>query len=68
MAVQFAYGVATGSLGLISDSIHMLFDCFALAVGLTASIMSKWPPSARFPYGYAMVDPLAGLGNGVFLM
>ena len=68
MLVQLAYGVATGSLGLLSDSIHMLFDCLALAVGLAAAVMSKWPPSARFPYGYGKVDTLAGFANGVFLM
>ncbi|EGE06920.1 CDF zinc transporter [Trichophyton equinum CBS 127.97] len=68
MVVQLTYGVVTGSLGLLSDSIHMLFDCFALAVGLAAAVMSKWPPSSRFPYGYGKIDTLAGFGNGVFLM
>ncbi|KAF3482615.1 zinc transporter zitB [Arthroderma uncinatum] len=68
MVVQLTYGIVTGSLGLLSDSIHMLFDCFALAVGLAAAVMSKWPPSSRFPYGYGKIDTLAGFGNGVFLM
>jgi zinc transporter 5/7 len=68
MLVQMAYGIITGSLGLLSDSVHMLFDCCALAVGLAAAIMSKWPPSARFPYGYGKIDTLAGFANGVFLM
>ncbi|EDN04968.1 predicted protein [Histoplasma mississippiense (nom. inval.)] len=68
MLVQLSYGILTGSLGLLSDSIHMLFDCFALAVGLCAAVMSKWPPSVRFPYGYGKVDTLAGFANGIFLM
>lgn len=68
MAVQFTYGYVTGSLGLISDSIHMFFDCVALVVGVSAAVMSKWPPSAKFPYGYGKIDTLAGLGNGIFLM
>ncbi|KAK2749099.1 putative zinc transporter msc2 [Onygenales sp. PD_40] len=68
MLVQLTYGILTGSLGLLSDSIHMLFDCFALAVGLCAAVMSKWPPSVRFPYGYGKVDTLAGFANGIFLM
>ncbi|PGH00229.1 hypothetical protein GX51_05926 [Blastomyces parvus] len=68
MLVQMSYGILTGSLGLLSDSIHMLFDCFALAVGLSAAVMSKWPPSVRFPYGYGKIDTLAGFANGVFLM
>lgn len=68
MLVQTFYGLATGSLGLLSDSIHMFFDCLALVVGLCASVMSKWPPSPRFPYGYGKMDTLAGFANGIFLM
>ena len=68
MVVQSTYGYLTGSLGLISDSIHMFFDCVALFVGLCAAVMSKWPPSIKFPYGYGKIDTLAGLGNGLFLM
>ncbi|KAI9823846.1 MAG: putative zinc transporter msc2 [Phylliscum demangeonii] len=68
MLVQTFYGVATGSLGLLSDSIHMLFDCLALLVGLCAAVMSKWPPSVRFPYGLGKMDTLAGFANGIFLM
>ncbi|KAI9782425.1 MAG: putative zinc transporter msc2 [Peltula sp. TS41687] len=68
MLVQTFYGIATGSLGLLSDSIHMLFDCLALFVGLCAAVMSKWPPSMRFPYGLGKMDTLAGFANGIFLM
>ena len=68
MLVQSTYGILTGSLGLISDSIHMFFDCFALLIGLCAAVMSKWPPSVKYPYGYGKMDTLAGFGNGIFLM
>ncbi|KAH0541475.1 hypothetical protein FGG08_004085 [Glutinoglossum americanum] len=68
MLIQTFYGIATGSLGLLSDSIHMLFDCLALLVGLCAAVMSKWPPSMRFPYGLGKMDTLAGFANGIFLM
>ncbi|KAF2743911.1 hypothetical protein M011DRAFT_471036 [Sporormia fimetaria CBS 119925] len=68
MMVQFFYGFVSGSLGLLTDSIHMLFDCAGLAVGLAAAVMSKWPPNARFPYGYGKIDTLSGFANGVFLM
>jgi len=68
MFVQFTYGFITGSLGLLTDSIHMLFDCAGLAVGLAAAIMSKWPPSLNFPYGYGKVDSLSGFANGIFLV
>ena len=68
MLVQTFYGIATGSLGLLSDSIHMFFDCLALVVGLCAAVMSKWPPTTKFPYGFGKMDTLAGFANGIFLM
>ena len=68
MAVQAFYGYVTDSLGLLSDSIHMFFDCVALAVGLFAAVASKWPPSERFPYGFGKIETLSGFGNGVFLI
>lgn len=68
MLVQLSYGFLTGSLGLLSDSIHMFFDCLALVVGLCAAVMSKWPPNVQFPYGYGKVDTLSGFANGIFLM
>ncbi|KAF1984431.1 hypothetical protein K402DRAFT_455895 [Aulographum hederae CBS 113979] len=68
MVVQFFYGFVSGSLGLLTDSIHMLFDCAGLAVGLAAAVMSKWPPSINFPYGYGKIENLSGFANGIFLM
>ncbi|CAG8541720.1 15375_t:CDS:10 [Funneliformis caledonium] len=68
MFVQMVYGIWTNSLGLISDAIHMFFDCLALAVGLFAAIMSKWPENNKFTYGYGRIETLSGFANGVFLI
>lgn len=68
MTIQAFYGFLTDSLGLLSDSIHMFFDCLALALGLFAAVSSKWPSSERFPYGFSKIESLSGFGNGVFLM
>ena len=40
MFVELIYGYWSGSLGLISDAFHMLFDCVALFIGLVASYIS----------------------------
>ncbi|KAI0716022.1 cation efflux family-domain-containing protein [Cerioporus squamosus] len=68
MMVQMSYGVWTNSLGLISDAIHMAFDCMAIAVGLIASVMARWPPNERFTYGYGRIETLSGFANGIFLI
>ncbi|KAJ9106145.1 hypothetical protein QFC21_001287 [Naganishia friedmannii] len=76
MFVQLMWGVWTNSLGLISDAIHMAFDCVALGVGLFASVMATWESDATFTYGYVLerrrvysrVQTLSGFANGVFLI
>ena len=53
--VELGYGMWINSLGLISDGIHMLFDCSALVMGLCASVMAQWKPSKTFPYGWEIL-------------
>ena len=68
MLVQGVYGYLSGSLGLLSDTVHMFFDCLGLVVGLGAAIASKWPTSPDWPYGWGKLNTLSGFGNGIFLM
>ena len=50
--VELLYGVWTNSLGLISDSFHMFFDCSALVVGLIASLIVRKNPNEKYSYGF----------------
>ncbi|KAJ1980453.1 hypothetical protein H4R35_001116 [Dimargaris xerosporica] len=68
MFVQLIYGVWSNSLGLISDAIHMLFDCLALGIGLVASILRHRPADHRFTLGYGRIEVLSGFANGVLLL
>ena len=68
MFIQGVYGYLTGSLGLLSDTVHMFFDCAALGVGLVATLLSERQASLEYPYGFAKIDALAGFGNGVLLL
>lgn len=68
MGVQLVWGVWTNSLGLISDAIHMFFDCAAIGMGLFASVMSTWGQDQVFTYGYNRVETLSGFSNGIFLI
>ena len=45
--VELLYGVWTNSLGLISDSFHMFFDCTALLAGLAATVIAR--SARKFP-------------------
>ncbi|XP_076341601.1 proton-coupled zinc antiporter SLC30A5-like isoform X2 [Tachypleus tridentatus] len=66
--IELLYGVWTNSLGLISDGFHMLFDCSALVMGLSASLLARRKATRTFPYGYARVEVLSGFINGLFLV
>ncbi|XP_043274158.1 zinc transporter 7 isoform X1 [Venturia canescens] len=66
--VELLYGMWTNSLGLISDSFHMFFDCTGLLAGLVASVITKWRANERFSYGYVRAEVLAGFVNALFLL
>jgi len=66
--VELFYGVWTNSLGLISDSFHMFFDCTGLLAGLVATVITKWRANDKYSYGYVRAEVLAGFVNGLFLL
>ncbi|KAK9497855.1 hypothetical protein O3M35_003767 [Rhynocoris fuscipes] len=66
--VELLYGIWTNSLGLISDSFHMFFDCTGLLAGLAASVITKWKPNEKYSFGYVRAEVLAGFVNGLFLL
>merc|ERR1712203_10836 len=66
--VELFYGVWTNSLGLISDSFHMFFDCTGLLAGLVATAITKWRANDKYSYGYVRAETLAGFINGLFLL
>jgi len=66
--VELIYGVWTNSLGLISDSFHMFFDCTGLMAGLVATVITKWKANDKYSYGYVRAETLAGFINGLFLL
>ena len=66
--VELLYGYWCNSLGLISDSAHMFFDCTALGIGLYASYMAKCDADKFYTYGYGRFEVLSGFVNGLFLV
>lgn len=58
--VELLYGMWTNSLGLISDSFHMFFDCTGLLAGLAASVIIQWKANEHYTYGYERAEVLAG--------
>lgn len=67
MFVELVVGLHANSLGLISDSFHMLLDSMSVAIGLYAAYIAEWPSTPESPFGYARYEVLSGFTNGVLL-
>ena len=58
---KFAAGLATGSLGILSEAIHSLIDLGATIVTWFAVRWSDQPPDEEHHYGHAKVESVAAL-------
>jgi len=68
LVVEFAGGLVSHSLALLSDAGHVLTDVFALGLAWFAVEQSKRPADQRRSYGYQRVSILAALVNSVSLV
>lgn len=68
MVVEFAGGLLTNSLALLSDAGHMLSDSVALGLSLAAVIFGRREATQEKTYGYKRFEILAALINGIALV
>src|SRR5467141_1614185 len=68
LLVEFAGGLASLSLALLSDAGHVLTDVFALGLAWFAASQANRPADARRSYGYHRLSILAALVNSVTLI
>lgn len=68
-AIELAGGLLFGSVALVGDAFHMLFDASAYVVALGAAVVARRSdPSGRWSYGLHRVEPFAAFLNGVLLV
>jgi len=65
MLVEMVVGVWTNSLGLLTDSLHNLFENTAVSIGLFAGIATKWKASRAAPFGYGRLEVLGRYLNAL---
>jgi len=68
VAIEAAAGIFGNSMALLADAGHNLSDVLGLALGWTAHLLARRPPSTRFTYGLQGFSILAALGNAILLM
>ena len=66
--VEFAGGILTNSLALISDSLHNLSDFFALILSYIASKVVQWKSNSEKSYGYVRVEIFVAFINSMVLV
>ncbi|WP_426455220.1 cation diffusion facilitator family transporter [Paenibacillus sp. S-38] len=67
LLLEFAGGLWTNSLALLSDSGHMLSDAASLLLSLIAVTLAARPASEQRTYGFHRFEILAALFNGLTL-
>ncbi|GAB3675901.1 cation diffusion facilitator family transporter [Halopiger thermotolerans] len=66
---ELAGGLLFGSVALISDAFHMLFDALAYVMAFAAShVAESYGDEGRWSYGLHRLEPLAAFLNGVLLL
>ncbi|PWC36046.1 cation diffusion facilitator family transporter [Azospirillum sp. TSO35-2] len=64
---KLAVGLATGSLGVLSEGVHSLLDFVATAMTYAAVRVSDTPPDETHPYGHGKVESIAALAETALL-
>ncbi|XP_021315024.1 metal tolerance protein C2 isoform X2 [Sorghum bicolor] len=67
-ATEFAIGLFTGRVGLVSDAFHLTFGCGLLTFSLFAMAASRTKPDNLYTYGYKRLEVLAAFTNALFLL
>jgi cation diffusion facilitator family transporter len=65
---KLVVGLLTGSLGIISEAVHSLFDLAASGFTLVAVRTARKPADTEHPYGHGRAENLAAFAEGVLLM
>src|SRR4051794_19413112 len=67
VAIKLVAGVASGSLGLLAESLHSATDLVAAVLTFLAIRVAGRPPDREHPYGHGKAEHLAALGEGAVL-
>lgn len=67
--IELLGGLLFGSVALIGDALHMLFDSLAYIIAPGATVIARRSdPAGRWTFGLFRVEPFAAFLNGVLLV
>jgi cation diffusion facilitator family transporter len=65
---KLVVGLLTGSLGILSEAVHSLFDLAASIFTLVAVRTARKPADREHPYGHGRAENLAAFAEGILLL
>lgn len=68
VVVQLVGTILTGSLALLTDTVHALTDASGLLVALIAATLMLKPPTAKRTWGFRRIEVIAALGQATLLL
>ena len=68
VVAQLVGSVLTGSLALLTDTVHAVADLSGLVVALIAATLMLRPANDRRTWGFRRVEVIAALGQAVLLL
>lgn len=68
VVIQAVGSVVTGSLALLTDTVHALTDAAGLLVALIAATLALKPATAQRTWGFRRIEVIAALGQATLLL
>jgi cation diffusion facilitator family transporter len=68
VVAKLVVGLLTGSLGILSEAVHSMFDLAASTFTLFAIRTARKPADKEHPYGHGRAENLAAFAEGMLLM
>jgi cation diffusion facilitator family transporter len=65
---KLVVGLLTGSLGILSEAVHSLFDVAASTFTLVAVRTARKPADREHPYGHGRAENVAAFAEGILLL
>jgi cation diffusion facilitator family transporter len=67
-AAKAVFGLMAGSVSMVADSLHSLFDSLSNIVGLVSTHIARQPPDRSHPYGHGKFETVGTLVIGAMLL
>jgi cation diffusion facilitator family transporter len=66
--LKAVFGILAGSMSMVADALHSLFDSISNVVAIIANFIARKPPDEQHPYGHGKFETLGTLAIGAMLL